>query len=99
MYLLYIFFVQNEQVHHVFLKRSIKPELLPICEGKTLEELFFLLCLPTSQPVLGRNKLSHTHSDNLPRVRTGPGNPGKPWKIFEALEIPGNLGKALEFFL
>ena len=23
----------------------------------------------------------------------GPGNPGKPWKIFEALEIPG---KALE---
>ena len=32
------------------------------------------------------------------RVRTGPGNPGKPWKIFEALEIPGNPGKALEFF-
>ena len=30
------------------------------------------------------------------RVRTGPGNPGKPWKIFEALEIPG---EALEFFL
>ena len=28
----------------------------------------------------------------------GPGNPGKPWKIFEALEIPGNPGKALEFF-
>ena len=26
----------------------------------------------------------------------GPGNPGKPWKIFEALETPG---KALEFFL
>ena len=32
------------------------------------------------------------------RVRTGPGNPGKPWKIFKALEIPGNPGKALEFF-
>ena len=31
-------------------------------------------------------------------VRTGPGNPGKPWKLFEALEIPGNPGKALEFF-
>ena len=29
----------------------------------------------------------------------GPGNPGKPWKIFEALEIIGNPGKALEFFL
>ena len=26
------------------------------------------------------------------RVRTGPGNPGIPWKIFEALEIPGNPG-------
>ena len=39
------------------------------------------------------------HSVNvLHRVRTGPGNPGKPWKIFEALEIPGNPGKALEFF-
>ena len=23
------------------------------------------------------------------RVRTGPGNPEKPWKILEALEIPG----------
>ena len=32
-------------------------------------------------------------------VRAGPGKPGKPWKIFEALEIPGNPGKALEFFL
>ena len=32
------------------------------------------------------------------RVRMGPGNPGKPWKIFEALEIPGNPGNALEFF-
>ena len=30
------------------------------------------------------------------RVRTGPGNPGKPWKIYEALKIPG---KTLEFFL
>ena len=29
------------------------------------------------------------------RVRTGPGNPGKPWKISKALETPG---KALEFF-
>ena len=26
----------------------------------------------------------------------GPGNPGKPWKIFEALETPG---KAPEFFI
>ena len=34
----------------------------------------------------------------LYRVRMGPGNPGKPWKIFGALEIPGNPGKALEFF-
>ena len=29
----------------------------------------------------------------LNRARTGPGNPGKPWKIFEALEIPGNPWK------
>ena len=33
------------------------------------------------------------------RVRTGPENPGKPLKNFEALEIPGNPGKALEYFL
>ena len=32
----------------------------------------------------------------LYRVHTVPGNPGKPWKIFEALKTPG---KALEFFL
>ena len=32
------------------------------------------------------------------RVPTGPGNSGKPWRIFEALDIPGNPGKALEFF-
>ena len=30
----------------------------------------------------------------LNRVRTGPGNPEKPWKIFEALEIPGNPWKS-----
>ena len=32
------------------------------------------------------------------RVRTGPGNLGKPWKIFEALEIPGNPWKSPGIF-
>ena len=32
------------------------------------------------------------------RVHTGPGNPGKHWKIFEALEIPGNPWKSPGIF-
>ena len=32
------------------------------------------------------------------RVRTRPENPGKPWKIFEALEIPGNPCKSPVIF-
>ena len=35
---------------------------------------------------------------NVYRVRTGPGNPGKPWKIFEALEILKTLEKPWNFF-
>ena len=38
-------------------------------------------------------------SETFSRVRTGPGNPGKPWKIFEALEIPGNPWKSPGIFL
>ena len=34
----------------------------------------------------------------LYRVRTGPGNPGKPWKIFEALEME-TLEKPWNFFM
>ena len=34
------------------------------------------------------------------RVRTGPGKPGKPWRISEALEIPGKtLEKPWNFFI
>ena len=33
------------------------------------------------------------------RVRTGPENPEKPWKIFEALEIPGKPWKSPGIFL
>ena len=33
-------------------------------------------------------------SNVVNRVRMGPGNPGKLWKIFEALEIPGKHWKS-----
>ena len=53
--------------------------------------LKYCLCLLSGSK---ENTFSNETMLQIIRVRTGPGNPGKPWKIFEALEIPG---KAQEF--
>ena len=87
-----------EQQHVCILSQTVRLtscKELTNCSLIQLQRSYKLFACPVTKDLQTVRWSSRLQRTGFVRA---PGNPGKPWKIFEALEIPGNAGKAPGIF-